>query len=85
MYATILTQARRDSFEGISVYDHVSAQQQVVNISIDRSIELYLAKHALPEEAFTRLKRAYEHMRERAAALGVHQPKCGTCPDVPDA
>lgn len=80
----LVEQVRTLAIEAISIYDHITGQQQVVNISIDRSIELYMVKNDVPmtPSNHERLKKAHGRMVILAKKLGINEGKCETCPKV---
>lgn len=71
---------RSQNNEAIGVYEHVTAQQQIANVAVDRSIELYMAKNAVPPEDFDRLRKAFTRVAKLAAQLGLRDDKCKECP-----
>lgn len=69
--------------EAMSVYAHVTAQRQIANISIERSVELYMEATSIQDpDALRRLLGSYERVSALARTLGIHNDKCTTCPDV---
>jgi hypothetical protein len=72
----------RKSEQARLVWNHVRAQRQIANISIERSVELFMVLEDIDMAKFDTVLALYHSTNRDAKAAGYEYPPCKKCPEA---
>lgn len=72
----------RKSEQSRAVFNHVRAQRQIANVTIERSIELFMLLEGIDMIEFERVERNYRNAAAAAREDGFVETPCRKCPDA---
>lgn len=69
------------SAEAVAVFHHVAAQRQIIGITVDQSIDQFIALYGLTPDDFDRLRTAYFRIAsEVKPVFDASSNRCVDCP-----
>lgn len=72
----------RKSEQARAVFYHVGAQRQIANITIERSVEMFMIKEKIDMREFERVLDLYKKTSRTARENGYEEHPCTKCPQA---